>query len=240
MNSPRTLKRGALVAALVLVAAGFVALGIWQVQRREWKHALIATVEARVHAPERPPPGPADWPGVNAKDDAYKRVSVTGRYLVASDTKVRAITELGGGYWIMTPLDTGHFRLLINRGFVPQGVSPAPAPTGSATVTGLLRMSEPGGGFLHDNDPGADRWYSRDVAAIARARGTGPVAPYFIDADRTTARSYPIGGLAVLRFPDNHLVYALTWFALAGLSLFGLWRIMRERGHSPEKSAISK
>src|SRR3546814_6228890 len=54
-------------------------------------------------------------------------------------------------------------------------------------VTGLLRMSEPGGAFLHHNDPDNGRWYSRDVAAIAAAQGLAgtKVAPYFIDADAT-------------------------------------------------------
>ncbi|HVX81743.1 MAG TPA: SURF1 family cytochrome oxidase biogenesis protein, partial [Devosiaceae bacterium] len=91
---------------------------------------------------------------------------------------------------------------------------------GETQVTGLLRISEPGGGFLRANDPAADRWYSRDVAAIARARGLGTVAPYFVDADATpNAGGLPVGGLTVIRFPNNHLLYALTWFALAALLL---------------------
>ncbi len=88
------------------------------------------------------------------------------------------------------------------------------------TVTGLLRITEPGGGFLRHNDPAAERWYSRDVQAIAAARGLADVAPYFIDAERAAAgaRDGPPGpgpGLTVLAFPNSHLVYAITWYALA-------------------------
>ena len=102
------------------------------------------------------------------------------------------------------------------------------------TVTGLLRASEPGGGFLRANDPARDRWYSRDVAAIARARGLGEVAPFFIDADATpNPGGYPVGGLTVVAFRNDHLVYALTWFGLAGLSLFGVLLLGRTR-RSPE------
>ena len=91
-------------------------------------------------------------------------------------------------------------------------------------------MSEPGGTFLRRNDPAANRWYSRDVAAIARARGLGPVAPYFIDADATPdTGGYPVGGLTVVRFRNAHLSYALTWFTLAGLSAWGLWFVLRRR-----------
>ena len=58
-----------------------------------------------------------------------------------------------------------------------------PSPVPAARVTGLLRMTEPHGGFLRHNDPAANRWYSRDVQAIAAARGLTRVAPYFIDAE---------------------------------------------------------
>jgi surfeit locus 1 family protein len=84
----------------------------------------------------------------------------------------------------------------------------------------------------------ADRWYSRDVAAIAAARDLSAVAPYFIDADASPVRGgLPIGGLTVTDLPNNHLVYALTWFCLAILLTGGLlhvghqeWRL-RHRGN---------
>ena len=69
------------------------------------------------------------------------------------------------------------------------------------------------------------------MTAIAKARGLeGPVASYFIDADATpNPGGYPIGGLTVVQFSDNHLGYALTWFALAGLALFGGWRVLSDK-----------
>ena len=76
-------------------------------------------------------------------------------------------------------------------------------------------MRGAGGGFLRRNDPAADRWFSRDVDAIARAKGLADAAPYFIDADRA-GDAQPIGGLTVIAFRNPHLTYALTWFAMAG------------------------
>lgn len=220
--------RGRLFAALTLAAiAGLVALGVWQVERRAWKLALIARVEARLEAAPVPAPGPEGWRGIDA-EDAYTRVSVTGTYRRASDTYVQAATELGGGFWVLTPLDTGAgWRVLVNRGFVPpdrRGRTPPPA--GAVRVTGLLRVTEPGGGFLRRNDPAADRWYSRDVAAITAKRGVAPAAPYFIDAGGNGA-GWPRGGLTVVRFRNSHLVYALTWFGLAALLAFMLARAVR-------------
>jgi surfeit locus 1 family protein len=111
--------------------------------------------------------------------------------------------------------------VLINRGFVPperrdQATRLEGNPAGVVSITGLLRMTEPNGGFLRNNDPAGDRWYSRDVEAIAAARGLPGSAPFFIDADATpNPGSYPQGGLTVVKFHNNHLIYALTWFGLA-------------------------
>lgn len=201
-------------------AIGFGALGVWQIQRLGWKLALIDRVESRIHAAPAEAPGPARWAAIAAEE--YRPVRLSGRFLHGRETLVQAVTEHGGGYWVIAPFqsDLG-FTVLVNRGFAPpERRDPATRSAGQAdgdmTITGLLRLSESKGGFLRENDPAAGRWYSRDVDAIAAARGLGTVAPYFIDADATPNRGgFPIGGLTVVRFSNNHLVYALTWFALA-------------------------
>ncbi|AJP70597.1 SURF1 family protein [Sphingomonas hengshuiensis] len=226
-------RSAALAAALLLVAAGLAALGVWQVERRAWKHALIAAVTERTQAAPVAAPGPKAWPGITAQSDSYRRIHATGRFLNDRVTLVRAVSDLGSGYWVVTPLDTGGFTVLVNRGFVPPESRDAAArgtgaPMGQVTITGLLRITEPGGGFLRANDPAGDRWYSRDVAAIAAARGLQNTAPYFIDAEASAAApGQPVGGLTVIRFADNHLVYALTWFAMAALALWAAWRVRR-------------
>lgn len=224
--------RVALSICCLALALLFGGLGVWQLDRLAWKLDLIERVNARVHAaPQPPPPGVA----VNRKDHEYLRVAVQGVLLNDRETFVQAVTEQGPGWWVITPLQTSSGVILINRGFVPtERRDPATrqAPTGRVRVTGLLRLSEPHGGFLRANDPAAGRWYSRDVAAIAQTRHLTGVAPYFIDADATpNPGGYPAGGLTVIAFRNSHLVYALTWFALSALSLFGLamiWRLGRK------------
>ncbi len=201
--------------------AGLTALGIWQLERRVWKLDLIERVDARIHASPVPAPGPEAWPSVSAASDEYRRVAVTGHLMNDRESLVQAVTDLGGGFWVMTPLvsDRG-FTVLVNRGFVPPEKRDPESraegqPQGEVTVTGLLRMTEPKGGFLRSNDRAAGRWYSRDVAAIASSKGLEQVAPYFIDADGTrNPGGWPVGGLTVVSFPNSHLSYALTWFAL--------------------------
>jgi surfeit locus 1 family protein len=234
------LPRPALSIAVITLLAiagivGFASLGIWQIERRAWKLELIARVDARIHEPAVAAPGRDAWPATNAQNSEYQRVTVSGRYLNDRESFVTAVTDKGGGYWLLTPLKTNQgFTVLVNRGFVPPDRKDPSSRAGSeisgdTTVTGLLRLSEPKGGFLRKNDISADRWFSRDVDAIAIRRGLEDYAPYFIDADATpNAGGYPVGGLTVVQFPNNHLVYALTWFGLAIMVAVGFVRFAAE------------
>lgn len=226
----------AFAAALGLSALVFAGLGIWQIERRSWKLDLIARVEARIHAAPVAAPGPDAWGGIGAASDEYRRVALQGRYLDAPETLTMAVTERGPGFWVMAPFrsDAG-FTVLVNRGFVPEDRRNASerrmAGTGGTKVVGLLRLSEPGGGFLRSNDPAAGRWYSRDVAAIASARGLGEVASYFVDADATAEPGpLPQGGMTQVRFRNTHLIYALTWFCLALMSAGAAIFLIRRGG----------
>jgi surfeit locus 1 family protein len=219
----RPMLLAAFSAALAIAFAGFVALGVWQLQRMAWKHGLIARVEARLTAPPAAAPERAQWAAVTEERDGYRRVRLSGRFLPALEARTQAVTELGTGAWVLVPLRTdGGDYVLVNRGFVPAQQDAATPPAGHVQVEGLLRMSEPKGGFLRSNDPARERWYSRDVAAIAQARRlpADAVAPYFVDAAHAPADpTWPRGGLTVVKFRDHHLSYALTWFGLAALSL---------------------
>ena len=281
------MKRWLLIAIAAFATAGFTALGVWQVERRAWKVALIERVEQRVHSAPAAAPGPAEWPGLSRENAEYRRVALRGRFLEDRQTLVRAVTELGEGFWLMAPLQTDQgFTVLVNRGFVPQGwrdndeplangaraaeseaaaiagtAATAPAatasqPTESGTpvadepplaasatespvaVTGLLRLSEPNGAFLRSNAPAENRWYSRDVEAIAHAQHLTGTAPYFIDAEADNdagpssgqaPNPPPVAGLTVVHFRNSHLQYAITWFTLALMALALGVRVGRTR-----------
>ncbi|WP_315755037.1 MULTISPECIES: SURF1 family protein [unclassified Bradyrhizobium] len=237
--------RLAIGAAWVACVAMLLALGVWQIERRAWKLDLIDRVERRVRAAPVPAPSPADWPAIDRSDDEYKLITLSGRFLNDRETLVQALTVEGSGYWVVTPLQTAAGTVLVNRGFVPADRR-APAsrsagnPDGTVGVTGLLRISEPGGGFLRHNDPAGNRWYSRDVVAIAAARGLSDVAPFFVDAYATpNPGGLPIGGLTVISFPNNHLVYSLTWFTLA-LMLAGAGLQRLRRGQSEREAPAAQ
>jgi len=229
-----------LAAALALFIV-LLQLGNWQVRRLAWKQDLIARVNARVHAAPIAAPGIADWPVISRASHEYLRVTVQGRWLPQHTARVQATTALGAGYWVLTPLQRDNGEIVwVNRGFVPpQWRASDGANHNTAQLTGLLRLSEPNGAFLRKNDPDADRWHSRDIAALSVARGlpAAQTAPYFVDAEASpfpTDAAAPVAGLTVIHFANNHLVYAITWYGLAlGLlaAVIFVWRL--ERRHSP-------
>lgn len=211
--------------ALIVVLIG---LGNWQLRRLSWKRDLIAAVEARAFG------APAETPTEFGPDlHAYLRVRVAGTP-VDVNVLVKAVTELGPGHWVMSPLETDDHILWVNRGFVSSqsgaGTSWTALPE---TVEGLLRPTEPNGTFLERNDPPSGRWVSRDTQAMSDAHGLGRTPPYFIDADHIgRPEAWPRGGLTIVTFRNTHLSYALTWYAMA-LLLFGallliVWRTPRD------------
>ena len=159
-------------------------------------------------------------------------MQVRGRFLYDRETQVDALTVLGSGVWVITPLVTADGTILVNRGFVSSERRAVSAGAedrlqGEVAVTGLLRASEPDGRILRPNEPASDRWFSRDVLAIARARALPDTAPFFIDADANPASALPRGGLTVVHFRNAHLTYAATWFALAALCVAGSVIVLR-------------
>lgn len=229
----------ALIVLALLAFCFFAAMGTWQIYRLQWKLELIERVDQRIHAEPLAAPGPHAWATVTAESDEYRPVTLTGVYLYDKSSLVLASTSRGAGYWVLTPLRTeAGWDVLVNRGFLPvdstgrmMALDDTGQPRGVTVVTGLLRISEPGGGFLRKNDGQVGRWYSRDVAAIAGAHGLSNVAPYFVDAGPAPGgeqANQPVGGLTVVSFRNHHLVYALTWYALALMVAGAIFWIRRQ------------
>jgi len=202
----------------VVVCAG---LGVWQVERLQWKRHLIAERAAALAAP---PVAPPRMPGEAAAME-YRRVMVAGEFLHDREILRIAAGETGGSrYDVLTPLREADGRVVfIDRGLIPVDLQDpakraAGQPAGLVRVTGVLRLppQEKPSVFLPDNKPERNLWFWLDLRAMAAAGSMSEVAPFYIVADATpNPGGWPKGREVAEPLPNNHLQYAITWFALA-------------------------
>ncbi len=213
--------RGPLWRAVFVCAAGagLLALGTLQVHRLGWKTELIAAREASLARP----PVALSRITRDRITPAFRRVRVGGEFLHDKEIRLGPRTLNGAAGWhVITPLRLiGGGIVLVNRGWVPYGrKNPATRRAGLVKgpirVEGLVRDPPAPGWFTPDNVPSKGDWYYVEIAAMASHLGLDDVAPYLIDAGpNPNPGGLPIGGQTIVRPPNNHLQYAITWYALA-------------------------
>ena len=219
------MRRKSFLAPTIFTILGMVlllGLGTWQIERLHWKEALIAELAAAMAAP------PVALPRslAAAQPLAYSHVYATGIFLHEHELYLYATTESGAaGYHVITPfvLEDGAI-VLVDRGFVPaERKDAATRNAGNAAdmreITGILRLPPDGKSswFVPDNRPDRNEWFYVDLPAMAAAAKLGNALPFYLDADASpNPGGLPIGGQTSINLPNNHLQYAITWYALAG------------------------
>lgn len=221
--------RSLLIPAILMFAV-LIGLGTWQLQRKAWKEGLIAALTAQLAAPSIALPAAPTWPQLDENALQYHRVSFTAQLDNANEALVYAIPsafrpdvqEAGPGYWVFTPARlTDGSVVIVNRGFVPEGRQDPKSRAqgevaGPVRIVGALRWPDARHWFTPRDDPAHNLWLSRDPAAIAAAKGLGPVAPFYVEQESPAPPGgLPQPGKLVVSLPDNHLQYALTWYGLA-------------------------
>ena len=140
------------------------------------------------------------------------------------------------GYHVMVPArPASGAPVMVDRGWIPlyrkdPKTRPETDPAGPTEIDGYVRLPEPGNFFTPANDPDRNMWFSIDLGAMARYAGLGAVRPYYIQAaPGADPKALPIGGKPTVDLPNNHLQYALTWYALAVALLVTYILYMRRR-----------
>lgn len=218
-----------LLAPLAIGLAGAVilaALGLWQLQRHEWKTALLAEIEARIAAD--PVAVPAD---PDPDSDRYLPVEASGDFPGRSLHVLVSTRTQGAGHRIVSVLETADGRrLMVDEGFVAQGGDLAPGPVEGVTVTGNLHWPDEVDRWTPDPDLSEGLFFARDVTAMAEALGTEPVLIVARSVEGVAPRATPLP-VGTEGIPNNHLGYAVQWFGLAavwlGMTGLWLWRIRR-------------
>jgi surfeit locus 1 family protein len=220
----------ALPALMILIG-----LGVWQLQRLDWKEALLAERAARLAAP---PISLSAVPADGWRDYELRRVAVRGRYLFDKSLEIQSRTWRGRpGVHIVTPLALeADGTILVDRGWAPPPDMRRPGemrrPEGVVSLEGVLRTGGKTSAWVPDNEPARGIWFFADPAAMAAAAGLPNAKPYLIEAAFGGEEGYPHGGRTRTEIPNNHLQYALTWFGLAAalVAIYVLYHVRRRGG----------
>jgi surfeit locus 1 family protein len=206
----------------LLVFLAFLALfglGSWQVQRLQWKTALIAEREERVSAPAIDPPAA----GADIAAVEFRHVRLAGHFLHDKEMYLAARSMNGNiGYHVVTPIQSADGAItLFDRGWIPLDKKEPESRgegqiAGEVAVEGLIRSDGRKGWFVPDNQPDKNFWFFVDIPAMAAHAGLANVRPFFVEAGPApNPGGLPIGGQSRIELPNNHLSYAITWYSLA-------------------------
>lgn len=199
--------------------AVLVGLGVWQLERLQWKLGLIAQIQRNMHAPSI---SLDEALRLGAGRAQYRRVVVTGRL---DNSHEAYLYTIGPGakpvYHVLTPLvrEDGT-AIIVDRGYIPISLRSPAARPGSETedrveFVGILRIPNKPGIFTPAPDLRDRIWFVRDVQAMAARDRLRLAAPVVLEAVAASGNKWPRGGQTRIELPNDHLQYALTWFLLA-------------------------
>jgi cytochrome oxidase assembly protein ShyY1 len=249
--SPRWIGLGLLMALVATVMVGF---GLWQLDRYHLRSGINDRIDSAAAAEPVPldrildPPGSAKVGPAPSADDAWMKVTVTGRYEKNNEILARARTVRDTvGFEVLTPLVLADgSAVIIDRGWIApsdRGASVPPrvppAPEGKVTVVGRIHAPE---SRSSPPEPFAGTLAVRRIAPDQLAS----VLPYSLYGAYITLESQtPPASAAFVPIPPDrqnaamNAGYVLQWWLFAALTLFGFGYLVvrqaRSRGtdHAP-------
>jgi surfeit locus 1 family protein len=195
-------------------------LGVWQLQRLQWKNDLMDRIAERSAAAPVAYESGLTWE--DAKDE-YKRVRLRGSFVHEQELYLAARSRNNNvGFHVVTPFVlTNGMAVLVNRGWVPsERKEPAKRAEGQVKgeteIVAYVRLSQKQGMMQPNNDAAKNVWFYVDVAEMKKAAGVATEGDYWFEADGApNPGGFPIGGQTRITFPNDHLQYAVTWFIFA-------------------------
>ena len=214
----------AVAGILLLFFVGvFITLGVWQLQRLEWKNTILAQIDAQEAIdPKRVA---IDF----NRSDNYQRGFITGRFLNKSAIKLSPRTNDKGevGYHILYPFQVnGGPVVLVNIGWF-QGETYPVMSGDQMKIVGYMRLPTAQGGFTPDNRPDNGLWYRADVSQIEKFYSIKNIHPMvFYQMTGVDAQGFH----GIPRPRNKHMQYAIFWFSSAFvLTLLSGWAYYRRR-----------
>lgn len=209
-------------------------LGIWQLHRLESKRLVNEKVATRTTEPiisyqqamqESPnKPGTLEW----------RRVALTGSYITNKTiTLLNRSSNGAAGYHSLVPfaLESGEV-MIVDRGFVPLATQNPPAPQGTLTIVGYLRLSQSRStlGAVDNTDPTNTEFQRVDIPLIMKHVGKPPLQHFLqlIKESPSTTSTWPEPAPLPEADEGPHFSYAVQWFFFCLVAL-GAWVVVIRR-----------
>ena len=200
-------------------------LGTWQVNRLQWKTALIDEFKARSTAE-------AIYPSFDSAAVEFQRVSLEGRFIHDETVYLTGRTYEGNaGFHVVTAFESAKGDMFfVNRGWVSEAYREPSSRefsmgTDSLVLEGIIRLAQRQGQFVPDNEPARGFWFTMKPDEVAAHLGLdGAEQAFYIDAIRQEGEelTLPIAAEVKVEVRNSHLNYAITWYGIA-LSLIGVY-----------------
>ena len=201
-------------------------LGKWQLDRLDWKQAVLADISARISA--LPVPVPLN---PSPDQDKYLPVKAYGKIHAKQIRILSSQKIIGAGYRIISPFESEGRRLLLDRGFLKIEDKLPEQTTSFRTVNGNLHWPQEVDAFTPKADFENNIWFARDVPALADALNTDPILIVASDISPSNGQITPLA-VDTKGIPNDHLQYAITWFSLAAvwviMSIAFLWHTTKQ------------
>ncbi len=189
----------------------FCGLGTWQLYRLQWKIELISEITSGLDS------RPIEYSTSIKKN--YQKVTAKGKFDYEKQIYLYSLNDRGQpGYDVVTPFRTNkNEKVLINRGWIVKELKNSPSinlEAGSEKkIIGFLREIYKPNIFKPDNDIKNNIWFSINLEDIREATGE-QFNEFVIFLDDNQAKT-PLPKKISIDVPNNHLKYAITWYAIS-------------------------
>ena len=196
---------------VILFVAIFCALGTWQLYRLQWKLELISEITLGLKS------SPIQYS--NAIKKNYQRVNARGKFNFDKQIYLYSLNNNGKpGYDVITPFTTNNNEnVLVNRGWIKKelkGNSKINTKKESdQEIIGLMRKIYKPNIFKPANDVQKNIWFSINLDDLKEITGK-QFSEFVIFLEDKQVKS-PLPKKISIEVPNNHLKYAITWYAIS-------------------------
>ena len=196
---------------VILFITLFCELGTWQIYRLQWKLELIIELTFGLDSQ------PIEYSSSIKKN--YQRINAKGKFDFDKQIYLYSLNEKGKpGYDVVTPFRTNkNENVLVNRGWINKELKGNAKininTSAEQKIVGLLREIYKPNMFKPDNDIKNNIWFSINLEDLKEATGE-QFNEFVIFLEDNQVKS-PIPKKISIDVPNNHLKYAITWYAIS-------------------------